>query len=91
MKGGCTDRGEAHDSGEGEGRAGVGRLTAGGVRRLEPGLLIGPHHITERQQGGTEAERRPIDRRHDWLPELDEGVDKGPEEENTGERVSTTS
>lgn len=51
------------------------------VRRLEPGLLIGPHHIAQWQNGSAEADCRPIYCRHYWLPELDEGVNEGPEVE----------
>lgn len=78
-----TDRGQAHDSGEGEGGAGVRRLATTGVRRLEPSLLIGPHYVTEWQQCGTQAQRRPIHRHHNGLPELNESVDEGPEEDKT--------
>lgn len=49
---------------------------------LEPGFLIGPDNIAERQDGGAEAYRRSIHRCHDGLPELDEGVNKRPEDRN---------
>lgn len=83
-----SNRGKAHDAGEGEGGAGVGRLAIGTIRRLEPSLLIGPHHVTQRQESSTQAECRPVHRHHDRLPELDEGVHKGPAKRGVKQSIS---
>lgn len=52
----------------------------GRTRGLEPGLLTGPHHVTQRQDGGAEAQRRSVDRHHDGLLEVDERRHKVSEE-----------
>lgn len=80
----CRDeeayQGDAQDLGEGVGGAAGGREADGGIRGLEPGLLAGPHDVTERQDGGAQAQSRPVDRHDDGLLELDKGLHKVPGE-----------
>ena len=74
----CRDeeayQGDAQDLGEGVGGAAGRREADGGVRGLEPGLLAGPHDVTEGQDGGAQAQSRPVDRHDDGLLELDKGL-----------------
>lgn len=68
----------AQDLGEGVGGAASRSEADGGIGRLKPGLLAGPHDVTEGQDGSAEAQGWPIDGHHDGLLKLDEGLHEVP-------------
>ena len=72
---------DTQDLGEGIGGTAGRRQADGGVGGLKPGFLAGPHDVAEGQDGGAQAQRRPIDRHHDGLLKLDKGLHKVPGEE----------
>lgn len=72
----ATHQGHAQDLGEGVGGASWRGDVQGGTWSLEPGPLAGPHHVTQGQDGGAQAQRRPVYRHHDGLLEVDERRDK---------------
>lgn len=74
---------DAQDLGEGVGGAAGRREADGGIGGLKPGLLAGPHDVAEGQDGGTQAQRGPVDCHHDGLLKLDEGLHKVPGEKRS--------
>lgn len=74
-----THQGYSQDLREGVRGAAGGCEPGAGTGGLEPGLLAGPHDVTQGQYGCSQAKSWPIDGHHDGLSEVQEGSNEIPE------------